>query len=107
LTPENVAWLESLPFSLRVELPGAEPALIVHGSPRDNREGMGRMRSDEQVREALAGVEEKTIIGAHIHYPYEREVDGRRVVVIGAVAAHSTAISGAVGLFTWDGASWA
>ncbi len=108
LTAENISWLESLPFSLRVELPGAEPALVVHGSPRDNREGMGRMRSDEQVRAALAGVEEKTVIGAHIHYPYEREVDGTRVVVIGAVGCpFNRDINAQYGLFTWDGASWA
>jgi predicted phosphodiesterase len=107
LTPENISWLESLPFSLRVELPGAEPALVVHGSPRDNREGMGRMRSDEQVREALGGVEEKTVIGAHIHYPYEREVDGTRVVVIGAVGCpFNRDINAQYGLFSWDGARW-
>ena len=74
LTPEWVTWLEALPFSLRLELPGAEPVLIVHGSPRHAREGMGRMRSDAQVAEALAGVEERTVIGAHIHYPYERAI---------------------------------
>lgn len=108
LTAENVSWLEALPFSLRVEFPGAEPALIVHGSPRHNREGMGRMRSDEQVREALEGVEEQTVIGAHIHYPYERQVDGTQVVVVSAVGCpFNRDINAQYGLFTWDGARWA
>ncbi|MBF6590495.1 MAG: metallophosphoesterase family protein, partial [Ktedonobacterales bacterium] len=69
LTPAWCAWLDALPTTLRVELPGAAPVRVVHGSPRHSREGMGRMRSDEQVAEALAGVEERTVIGAHIHYP--------------------------------------
>jgi predicted phosphodiesterase len=107
LTPENISWLERLPSSLRVELPGAEPALVVHGSPRDNREGMGRMRSDEQIRAALAGVEEKTVIGAHIHYPYEREVDGTQAVVVGAVGCpFNRDINAQYGLFTWEDGRW-
>ncbi|HEX6797344.1 MAG TPA: metallophosphoesterase family protein [Ktedonobacterales bacterium] len=107
LTPEWVAWLEALPRTLRVELPGAAPALVVHGSPRDSREGLGRMRSDAQVAEALAGVEEATVIGAHIHYPYERWVEGRHVVVVGAVGCPFNGdISAQYGLFTWDGEQW-
>jgi predicted phosphodiesterase len=108
LNLEWVEWLERMPFSLRVEFPGAAPALIAHGSPRDAREGMGRMRSDEQVREALAGVEEKTVISAHIHYPYEREVDGTHVVVVGAVGCpFNRDLNAQYGLFTWNGARWA
>lgn len=107
LTPEWVRWLESLPPSLRLELPGAAPVRIVHGSPRHNREGMGRMRSDEQVAEALAGVEEETVIGAHIHYPYERDVAGKHVVVVGAVGCPFNGdINAQYGLFTWYGTGW-
>lgn len=109
LTSEWVAWLEALPATLRLELPDAAPVRIVHGSPRHNREGMGRMRNDEQVAEALAGVEEDTIIGAHIHYPYERHVAGKHVVVVGAVGCPFNGdIDAQYGLFTWDGSarSW-
>ena len=107
LTPQWVEWLEALPQSLRVDLPGAAPALVVHGSPRDSREGMGRMRTDAQVAEALAGVEEATVIAAHIHYPYERWVDGRHVVVVGAVGCPFNGdINAQYGLFRWDGEQW-
>lgn len=107
LTPEDLAWLDALPSSLRVELPGAAPVRLVHGSPRGAREGMGRMHSDEQVAEALAGVAERTVIGAHIHYPYERHVDGVHVVVVGAVGCPFNGdINAQYGLFTWDGAVW-
>src|SRR5262249_6542191 len=30
LTPDWIAWLEALPFTLRLELPGASPVRIVH-----------------------------------------------------------------------------
>ncbi len=104
LTPEWVTWLDGLPFSLRLELPGAEPVRIVHGSPRHSREGMGRMRSNAQVAEAVADVEERTVIGAHIHYPYERIMDGRHVVVVGAVGCPFNGdINAQYGVFTWDG----
>ena len=107
LTPEWVAWLEALPPTLRVELPGAAPALIAHGSPRDSREGLGRMRSTAQVSEALAGVDEATVIAAHIHYPYERWVEDRHVVVVGAVGCPFNGdINAQYGLFTWDGEQW-
>ena len=107
LTPAWVAWLEALPFSLRLEVPDAAPVRIVHGSPRHSRDGMGRMRSDAQVAEALAGVEEETVIGAHIHYPYECHVAGKHVVVVGAVGCPFNGdINAQYGLFTWDGAGW-
>ncbi len=107
LTPEWVTWLEALPFSLRLELPGAEPVRIVHGSPRHAREGMGRMRSDAQVAEALAGVEERTVIGAHIHYPYERAIGQTHVVVVGAVGCPFNGDPNAqYGLFRWERDGW-
>ena len=107
LTPADLRWLDGLPFSLRVELPGAEPALIVHGNPRYSREGMGRMVSDERLADALAGVEERTIIGAHIHYPYERWLGQRHAIVIGAVGCPFNGdINAQYGLFTWGDGVW-
>jgi predicted phosphodiesterase len=107
LTPAWVEWLEALPPTLRVELPGTQPALVVHGSPRHSREGMGRMRTDEQVAEAVAGVEEATIIGAHIHYQYERWVAGKHVVVVSAVGCPFNGdVNAQYGLFTWNGRGW-
>ncbi len=107
LTPEDQRWLGALPFSLRIDLPGAEPALIVHGSPRNSREGMGRGIDDERLAEALAAVEERTIIGAHIHYPWERWLGDQHVVVIGAVGCPFNGdINAQYGLFTWDDGAW-
>ena len=105
LTPPRLAWLDALPATLPIELPGAAPVLLVHGSPRGSREGMGRMFSDAQAAEALTGVAERTVIGAHIHYPWERRVNGTHMVVIGAVGCPFNGdINAQYGLFTWDAA---
>ena len=107
LSASDLAWLDALPFSLSVTLPGAEPLLVVHGSPRHSREGMGRMVSDEQLEEAFAGVPEQTIVGAHIHYPWERWVGERHAIVIGAVGCPFNGdINAQYGLFTWEDGLW-
>jgi predicted phosphodiesterase len=104
LTQLRLAWLDALPAQLSIELPGAAPVLLVHGSPRGAREGMGRMFSDEQAAEMLRAVPERTVIGAHIHYPWERYVDGAHVVVIGAVGCPFNGdVNAQYGLFTWEG----
>lgn len=103
LDADALTFLEALPFSMRIALPGAAPVLLVHGSPRSAREGLGRMRSDAEAAEALASVEEDTVIAAHIHYPYERNVRGKHVVVVGAVGCPFNGdINAQYGLFTWD-----
>lgn len=107
LTPEWLDWLDALPFSLTVDLPGAPRVRVVHGSPFSSRQGMGRLYSDAQVAEMVAHVEERTLIGAHIHYPYERYVNGTHVVVVGAVGCPFNGDTGAqYGLFSWDGQEW-
>jgi predicted phosphodiesterase len=107
LSTEWATWLEELPRTLRIEMPGAAPVRVVHGSPRYQREGLGRLCSDEQAREALEGVSEPLVIGAHIHYPYERFVGGQHIVVTGAVGCPFNGDENAqYGLFTWDGARW-
>jgi predicted phosphodiesterase len=107
LTPEWLAWIAALPFSLMVDLPGAAPVRVVHGSPRSSREGMGRLRADGEMAEILFNVEQRTVIGAHIHYPYERYVNGTHVVVVGAVGCPFNGDPRAqYGLFTWDGVAW-
>ncbi len=107
LTPADLSWLDALPFSLSVTMPGADPLLVVHGSPRHSREGMGRLVPDEQLAEALAGVEERTIVGAHIHYPWERWLGDQHVVVIGATGCPFNGDTNAqYGLFTWEDGVW-
>lgn len=106
LAPAHYTWIDQLPFSLRLEVPGAEPVRIVHGSPRGSRDGMGRRRTDADLADALRTTEEPTVIGAHIHYPVDREVEGKHVVVVSSVGApFNRDIRAQYGLFHWDEAA--
>lgn len=107
LTADDLRWLDRLPFSLSIDVPGAEPALIVHGSPRNARQGMGRRVDDHLLAFELEGVKERTIIGAHIHYPHERWLGDQHIVVIGAVGCPFNGdINAQYGLFTWREGAW-
>jgi putative phosphoesterase len=59
--------------------------LYCHGSPRDEDEILTRVSPDERFRAALAGVEERLVVGGHTHVQFEREVDGIRFVNAGSV----------------------
>jgi len=80
LDPPSVAFLSELPQA--VSLGGV---LYCHGSPRDDDEILTRISSDERFRAALAGVEERVVVGGHTHVQFERVVDGIRFVNAGSV----------------------
>jgi len=80
LDPLSVAFLRDLPQT--VSLGGV---LYCHGSPRDDDEILTRVSSDERFRAALAGVEERLVVGGHTHVQFERVVDGIRFVNAGSV----------------------
>ena len=80
LDPQSVAFLDDLPQA--VSLGGV---LYCHGSPRDDDEILTRVSSDERFRAALAGVEERVVVGGHTHVQFERVVDGIRFVNAGSV----------------------
>jgi putative phosphoesterase len=80
LDPQSVAFLDELPQA--VSLGGV---LYCHGSPRDDDEILTRVSSDERFQAALAGVEERVVVGGHTHVQFERVVDGIRFVNAGSV----------------------
>src|SRR5258708_26300961 len=103
LTPTWQDWIAALPFSFRVSIPGTSPVLIVHGSPRHNREGMGKRLPLAQLDEVIIGIEEETMIGAHIHYPYERWHARKHLITVGAVGnPHNGDTNAQYGLFRWQ-----
>jgi putative phosphoesterase len=59
--------------------------LYCHGSPRDDDEILTKVSPDERFRAALAGVEERVVVGGHTHVQFERVVDGIRFVNAGSV----------------------
>ena len=69
LDPVSLDFLEQLPQS--VALGGVR---YCHGSPRDEDEILTRISPDERFGAALAGVEERLVVGGHTHVQYVREV---------------------------------
>ena len=61
------------------------PTRFVHGSPRSDEECVTVETPLERVREFLAGMPERTIVTAHTHVGYARELDGVRLLNPGSV----------------------
>ena len=85
LQPRHRELLDGLPLTLSLDVDGLGAVLFCHATPR---------RDDEVVlvdspvpvwRRALEGVEERTVVMGHTHMPFDRLVDGRRVVNAGSV----------------------
>lgn len=73
-------FLRTLPLS--VSLDGV---LYCHGSPRDDDEILTKVSPDARFRAALAGVEQRVVVGGHTHVQFERVVGGTRFVNAGSV----------------------
>lgn len=85
LTADDIAYLERLPHSRVIALPGLPPIRLVHGSMRALNEGLGPWMGDEILLAAVDGAPEPVVIGAHTHRPFERRVGARWVLNSGAV----------------------
>ncbi len=77
--------------------------LYCHGSPRDDNEILTRISSDERVLAALEGVEERVVVGGHVHVQYDRTVGGRRLVNAGSVGMPYEGRQGAFWALVVDG----
>jgi putative phosphoesterase len=80
LDEESIEFLRTLPLSVALD-----GVLYCHGSPRDDDEILTKVSPDERFRAALAGVEERVVVGGHTHVQFERVVDGIRFVNAGSV----------------------
>jgi predicted phosphodiesterase len=78
--------LADLPDSTSVCAPDGSEMRIVHGSMRDNRDGVYSETSDEELREQIAPAPRIFVTG-HTHRPLIRYIDGTTVVNIGSVGA--------------------
>ena len=85
LDEHHRALLDGLPLTVTLDVAGVGPALFCHATPR---------RDDEFVlvdsplavwRRALDGVNQPLVVMGHTHMPFDRLVDGRRVVNPGSV----------------------
>jgi len=85
LSAEQLAFLERLPEQVVLDAAGLGPTLFVHGSPRSDEEIITSLTSEERLREILANVEQRTVVGGHTHMQLDRSVGGIRFVNAGSV----------------------
>lgn len=83
-TPENKAFLRTLPKELRFEADGKR-VLLVHGSPRRINEYLFEDRPLSSFQRLAASSNADIIAFGHTHKPYQKSVDGVLFVNTGSV----------------------
>ncbi len=74
LSPEQGAYLASLPDELQLFYPGTEPIHLTHGIPGNNRFGFSTDMPEERIAATLTTVDRDTFINAHTHQQIDRIV---------------------------------
>jgi putative phosphoesterase len=82
---ENVAFLESLPLTARLEIDGLGDTLFCHATPRDDEEIVTPLTPDERLEKILEGVEADAVVAGHTHMQLDRVVAGIRWINAGSV----------------------
>lgn len=85
LTADEIAYIQALPWSHVVDVPGLPAIHVTHGSPRALNDGLGPWLSDGELLDVASRVPEPVIVGAHSHRAFEHHVDGRWVLNCGSV----------------------
>lgn len=83
-TPENKAFLKSMPLSISLSFEGLR-ALVVHGSPRRMNEYLYEDRPEVTVRRILDAAKADVLIMGHTHIPYHRMFGDKHLVNVGSV----------------------
>lgn len=82
-TPENKAFLRSLPHCLQRDFAGHKVALV-HGSPVQLNEYLFETIADDVFRAHLATTGADILIFGHTHKPYHKVLDGKHLVCCGS-----------------------
>ncbi len=95
-------WLCALPFRRELEASN-QRLLLVHGSPRSDRDVIKAETPDDDVREMIAGTQADLILFGHTHEILDRTVDGVRLINPGAVGyPQGEKGTARYALLTWD-----
>jgi predicted phosphodiesterase len=84
-SPESVAFVATIGFSLVIDVTGLGPVRFCHGSPRADTEIVTPATSAERFADLSAGIEERVLVTGHTHIQFDRAVAGRRSVNPGSV----------------------
>jgi putative phosphoesterase len=104
---ETLGFIKSLPEQRVVEITGATPVRVVHGSPRDPSESILPYDDPPTLDLALAQTDEPTLVCGHTHIPWKVEREGRLALNPGAVSGSRNGEVGAqYALLTWQNDRW-
>jgi len=82
---ENVAFLESLPLTRRLEIDGLGDTLFCHATPYDDETLVTPLTPDGRLAAILDGVRAETVVAGHTHMQQDRTVGGVRWINAGSV----------------------
>jgi putative phosphoesterase len=85
LSREHRDFLASFTEPVSVDVAGVGRVLFCHGSPRSDEEMMTAETSESRLREFLDGVEAEVVVCGHTHMPFDRVIDGARIINPGSV----------------------
>jgi predicted phosphodiesterase len=84
-SPDSLAFVAAVPFSVVVEVTGLGPVRFCHGSPRSDTEIVTPATPPERFAQLCAGIDEQILVTGHTHLQFDRQVAGRRSVNPGSV----------------------
>ena len=80
LTHDERAFVLAWPLTVSID-----DALFCHATPRSDEEVVTPISPEERWQDALRGVAEHTVVCGHIHFQYDEEHAGHRVVNPGSI----------------------
>jgi len=78
-------FLASLPATITIDIASLGAVLFCHATPRSDEEIVTVRTPEERVRTIMGTVRESVVVCGHTHMPFDRRMDGVRVVNAGSV----------------------
>ncbi|MFQ6862300.1 MAG: metallophosphoesterase family protein [Beduini sp.] len=85
LRPIDIEFMKTMPLTQRIELEGANPILIAHGSPENCYQGL--YKDDPELSNWFEKFEEKLLIVGHTHTPFILKQEDRMIMNPGSVGS--------------------
>lgn len=81
----QIADLRTWPDTIELAIAGLGRVLFCHATPRSDTEIFTRLTPEERIVPAFAGVTAGLVVCGHTHMPFDRRINGLRVVNAGSV----------------------
>ncbi len=107
LGDNGIAWLDALPFEIRVSPPTArrpqDDLLIVHANPQNLHDALDPILPDVELLRLIGWTEAAMIAFGHIHICYTRQVGRYLLIDVSAVGnSKNHDLSSKWGIASWD-----